>query len=268
MSLIQLEKYIQYVDYESNELIITFKPLVQIGYDFIFLKNIEPNGYNEDLLKISLDGTKTTSGENFVLNDIPETLSKIIFICNGVSVKLVLEGIDRFCLRFVPNELKYIILSQSFGNVPVGRTMEFNIDDESNTFEIFVAPLYLIDGDLNDMNAIIPKDVNEIFKIHNNKIYLNMKGGVIEKDKFTTYSRETPINCFCLDVSPDIYNYYNSIIVSGEFPKEILNYLPLNSKVFPLATTTDIGNISYLDEINIHVRSINKEPLPFGIANN
>lgn len=262
----RLEDYIEYVDYDeqTNELTITFKPLVQTGYDFLFLKNIETEIYYEDLLTISLDGTKTKDGEYFVLNDVPETLLKIIFICNGVLVKL---SEDNFYLTFVPDELRYINLSQSSGYVPVGRTMQIDISDESCTFEISVAPLYLVDGDLDDTNAVVPKDVNEIFKIHNNKVYLDMKGGFIEKDKFTTYSGKTPINCVHLDGSLDIFNIC-SLIVSGEFPKEILNHLPLNSKVFPLVTTTSTGDISYLDEFSVRAQSINKAPLPFGIANN
>lgn len=265
---IRLEDYIKYVDYDKgNEtLIITFKPLVQTGYDYLFLKNLETNVYYQDLLKISLDGTKRTDGEYFVLNEVSETLKKVIFIC-GVLVKL---SEDNFHLTFVPDELRYINLSQSTSNVSVGRNMQFVIDeddDEDPTFKISVAPLYLVDGDLNDTNAVVPKEVNEIFKIHNNKVYLDMKGGFIQKDKFTTYSEKTLINCVHLDGSLATYNVC-SLIVSGEFPKEILNHLPLKDKVFPLVITTGTGDISYLDDFSVRAQSINKAPLPFGIANN
>ena len=256
----RLESYIDYVDYyeENKSLIITFKPIIQNGSDFLFEINMIINNENDCVLNILLNGTKKSNGTNFILNEIPETINQIIFNCNNVLVKLINSN---FCVQFVRDDLKYINLSQE---LPIDSNRIFDLSQQqTDFFRIMISSLYLLDGEMNE-NKIVPRKMNEMFYIHNDNIYLNIIGGFIAKDSFTTYNA-IPINCVAgWDFPSKDFDFDTNLIVSGEFPNEILNHLPLKDKIFHF---TDGGN-SFTDEVNIHVRSINKAPLPFGIANN
>ena len=264
----RLENYIEYVDYheEIKLLVVSFKPIIQIGSDFIFKNNMDINSENEYILNISLNDTKKSDGTYFVLDDVPVAINQINFGCTNVLVNLI----DRnFYVKFVSDTLKYINFSQiGSSNVSIDSSRTFDIvHQQTEFFVIMISSLYLLDGEMSE-NKIIPKKMDEMFHIHNDNIYLNIESGIITKGSFVSYNA-IPINCVATEgIIVESFDFDTNLIVSGEFPKEILNHLPLKDKVFHVVTTTSQGNYSFVDEVNIHVRSINKAPLPFGIANN
>lgn len=189
---------------------------------------------NDGQLFINLKNTKfgfaVVEGENFM--DIIISLDRLTIVKEKVDDEINLASEESFNIRI------------EFQPVSFSKDKEY-IRSEIND-------IIIIEGTLNNKNEIIPtnsRNIMTIESLENNMLSLSfhsIKGITINEELYV-------VNCFISSYSGPEHS--PMLVISGDLPKQIYQYLPLEDHIFNLD----------IDEETTKIKSINKPFLEYGI---
>lgn len=196
------ENYLLYGEITGNELRIYFDNVIynQAG-NYLFFNNIDNN-----ILTIHLG--------SLYGGDMTDAIGNVSFIVNNMYI-------FQFDGRFT---------AYLYDQRPIKVSIIYNDTYNFDTFQFEITNLYLIE-ELHDLLIpdilFIPRDTDEIFELNNNELYLNLDNYELVEDTGVPILTKYNINCI---VQQDESNTH--LIVKGEIPSKIVDYLQLGSKKF------------------------------------
>ena len=210
------ENYIAYFMCNDKTLTIHFNNVTYNGQtNYLFDNNITKN-----ILTINLDAIYNES----IINETDE----VTFVILDMYIS---PYNNKFLLQLYSEEIYQVNIKYPRG-VLTYTTFSFNIVD-----------VYLLE-DLNDLSLsenkyyINPKDANDIFIIENDELYLKLNSYTFTTNEIIDSIKM--INCM---LDNTLNNEFFTLVIKGEIPAKIIDYLPVKDKKFKVYANGDKNNI-------------------------
>ena len=232
---------------DATQLVMKFGTYEQFESDAYLLKNV----VNENNLYLDIS-MSTIDASNITKIDL--ILDKMKYFFSNES--------DR-TLSFFENIRSLNIIYILFNDNGFIKTKSFNYNNLHDNFSNIINNCYIIEGDIRLENSVrMIKPLKNIFKEYNDKQCIVLKY-TIYCDTDLTIIENLFTNTFNNDKFHDI-----NLLVSGEIPTKIMDYMPLPIKLNYVTYDENYGYIFELskDKTNIKhgITSVNALPTPDG----